>query len=65
MEKTVVAVNKKWYQSKTLWVNVVAIVIVGVQSLAGTSFVPTQIQVAIMAVLNIILRALTKTNITV
>mgnify|MGYP001575109014 FL=1 len=51
---------KSWYLSRTLWVNAIAFVALVVQSL-GTGFViGAEEQVGILAVLNIILRLITK-----
>jgi len=52
--------NKKWYASKTIWVNAIAIVGIIV---AGKEFDP-QIVATVLAVVNFALRALTKENIT-
>ncbi len=48
--------NKKWYKSKTLWINVIAIV--GIVA-TGKEFDAQTVGV-VLAVLNIILRAITK-----
>ena len=51
---------KSWYLSRTLWVNAIAFVALVVQSF-GTGFViGAEEQVGILAVLNIILRLITK-----
>ena len=52
--------SKPWYSSKTLWVNFIAFVALAIQSF-GTGFViGAEEQVGILAVLNIILRLITK-----
>lgn len=52
-------VHKKFYLSKTFWVNILAIIALIIQS--QTSFVLTpETQLSILAVLNVVLRALTK-----
>ena len=56
--------DKKWYKSKTLWVNAIAIIVIGVQYAAGIEAIPAELQTAILAALNVILRSITKTNIT-
>lgn len=56
--------NKKWYQSKTLWVNAIAVVIIGVQYAAGSALIAPELQTAILAAINVILRSITDTNIT-
>ena len=54
---------KPWYASKTLWVNAIAFVALLVQSF-GTGFViGAEEQVGILAVLNLVLRLVTKTGI--
>ena len=52
--------SKPWYTSKTLWVNAIAFVALVVQSF-GTGFViGAEEQVGILAVINILLRIITK-----
>lgn len=55
--------SKPWYTSKTLWVNAIAFVALVIQSF-GTGFVigPEE-QIGILAVINILLRLITKTGI--
>jgi len=51
--------SKKWYLSKTLWVNIIAIA--GLIAQAQLGFVMSgEEQVAILAVINLILRVVTK-----
>jgi hypothetical protein len=47
---------KKWYLSKTLWVNLVAIVAV----IVGDNILTADAQVAILGVVNLILRIVTQ-----
>jgi len=54
--------NKKWYKSKTLWVNSIAICVIAVQYMAGVELIPAELQTAILAGLNVILRSITKEN---
>ena len=55
--------SKPFWQSKTLWVNALAFVALLVQSL-GTGFViGAEEQLGILAVINLILRLVTKTGI--
>lgn len=57
-EKTVVV--KKWYESKTMWVNAVMLVAVLVQQLSPNTFiVSTEEQTAFVIIVNMILRGLT------
>ena len=50
---------KKWYTSKTIWVNVVAAISLFASSQFGYTL-STETQAGIIAVLNIILRIITK-----
>ena len=45
---------KKWYKSKTLWTNIIAILVVFGLELSGEEMT------AVLAVINLILRAVTK-----
>lgn len=60
-------ISKKWYLSKTLWANVISIIILTIQNGTGTQIlnVPMAAQATIIAILNIILRTITNSNITV
>ena len=52
---------KSWYKSKTMWVNAIAVVGIVLQQLLGESFVIDQsAQIGILAVVNLVLRAITK-----
>ena len=57
-------VNKKWYVSKTVWVNVVATIGIIAQAATGKIVISPEVQVAIISVINLALRAITKENIT-
>ena len=54
--------KKPFWQSKTLWVNIIAIVVIVVDELAGLNILSTELQVSILAAANIILRLLTNTS---
>ena len=55
--------SKPWYTSKTLWVNAIAFAALLVQSF-GTGFViDAEHQIGILAVINLVLRLVTKTGI--
>lgn len=55
--------NKPWYTSKTLWVNAIAFAALLVQSF-GTGFViDAEHQIGILAVINLVLRLVTKVGI--
>ena len=51
---------KKWYHSKTLWVNAIAAVAGIVQVITGNAWLDVEAQVAILGVINLILRIVTK-----
>lgn len=51
--------TKKWYLSKTLWVNAIAIVALVLQAQFGF-VIGGEEQLAILAVVNLVLRAVTK-----
>ena len=50
---------KKWYQSKTLILNILAILAFVVQTLEGQAWFPPLYQVLILGVLNMIVRMIT------
>ena len=50
---------KKFYQSKTFWVNVIAIAAILAQTQTGF-VIGAESQAAILAVINLVLRAVTK-----
>ena len=54
--------SKKWYQSKTLWANVVAGVAGLIQSMTGTAWIDPEAQIGILALVNVVLRIITKTS---
>jgi len=49
---------KVWYKSKTLWTNIIALIALLVQAQYGFIILPEE-QIAILAVINLILRGLT------
>ena len=54
---------KRWYTSKTIWVNLIAIASVVLFNLTGTSMEAEEqaaLATGILAVVNIVLRAVTK-----
>jgi hypothetical protein len=57
--------NKKWYMSKTLWVNFLSFVAIGIQVITGNDVFSPEYQAMALAVINAILRAVTSTNLTV
>ena len=54
--------NKKWYMSKTLWVNTIAGIAGLVQAITGTAIMNPEAQVGILALVNMVLRLITKTG---
>ncbi|MFA6867620.1 MAG: hypothetical protein WCR54_08935 [Clostridia bacterium] len=62
--KTVeVVVNKKWYVSKTIYVNAIMLAGVMAQQIAGKDIITPELQVVILSVINLFLRSVTKENI--
>jgi len=57
-------ISKKWYFSKTLWLNILASAIAIVQALQGQPWINPEIQIFILAILNAILRLITNQAIT-
>jgi len=55
---------KNWWMSKTVWLNILATLVVIVQALQGQAWINPEIQVFILAVLNALVRLLTNTAIT-
>jgi len=55
--------GKAWYESKTLWVNLIGVVAIVVQSTWGYVIGP-EVQVALLSLINIILRLVTHKPIT-
>ena len=51
---------KKWYRSKTLWVNSLALVGIVWQIATGRDDLGIELQASILAAINVILRAVTK-----
>ncbi len=54
---------KKWWTSKTLWLNILATIIVIVQAMQGQPWIEPEYQVFILAVLNGLVRLITNTAI--
>ena len=63
--KTVeVVVSKKWYLSKTIYVNAIILVGVMAQQIADKAIITSELQVVVLSVINLILRSITNENIT-
>ena len=54
--------NKKWFHSRTLWIN--ALSLIGVALLEFTGFNPlnTEFTASVLVIVNMVLRAVTKTG---
>jgi hypothetical protein len=55
---------KKWWKSKTLWLNALAMIIGIVQLASQNAWLNPELQVLILAILNAILRFITNTGVT-
>ena len=55
--------SKPWYTSKTLWVNAIAFAALLVQSFGSGFIINAEAQLGILAVINLLLRLVTKTEI--
>ena len=53
--------SKSWYQSKTLWANITTIVGAASAYFTGAADLPVTLAVVVPAVMNIVLRLVTKT----
>lgn len=56
--------EKKWYLSKTFWVNIIAIIALIGQSYLGEQFLPAEEQAIILGAVNLVLRFVTKEKLT-
>jgi hypothetical protein len=52
--------SKKWWTSRTLWANTLAVIAGIVQGATGQAWINAEIQVGILALVNMILRVVTK-----
>jgi hypothetical protein len=55
--------NKKWYESKTIWVNGVATAAIIIQVITNKDVIPAEQQAIILSLINLALRAITKDKI--
>ncbi len=55
--------TKKWYMSKTMWTNGLAGLAGIFQGITGEAWMNPEAQVGILALINLVLRAVTKTGI--
>jgi hypothetical protein len=51
---------KKWYLSKTLWINIIAFIAFFIQVQFGKDLIPPEVQASLLAVINLILRMITR-----
>lgn len=56
--------SKPWYASKTLWVNALALVGMIVQGITGAEVLDAEAQGGILALVNLVLRLVTKSAVT-
>lgn len=56
--------EKQWYLSRTLWVNAVAGVAVVIQVITGTAIVDPEAQSAIIVIVNMLMRVITRSGLT-
>lgn len=56
--------EKNWYDSKTLWVNTLLLLAMITQQVTGKDILTPEIQAAVIALINVILRMVTKDKIT-
>lgn len=54
--------SKKWYWSKTLWINLISLAAFGLQSKTGYVMAP-EIQLELLGIINVLLRFITKDKI--
>jgi hypothetical protein len=51
--------DKKWWTSKTMWVNVISLIAIVGQGLTGKELIPLEAQGSILAGINMVLRMVT------
>ena len=56
--------SKAWYTSKTLWVNLIAVIAIAAQGISGHEVINAELQASILAAINMILRFVTKSQVT-
>lgn len=54
--------TKKWYRSKTLWTNAFAGLAGLIQAMTGTAWINPEAQVGLLAIVNLVLRVVTKSG---
>ena len=53
---------KKWYQSKTMWVNGLAAIAVLIQAITGVAWLDAELQASLIVIVNVVLRLVTKSG---
>lgn len=51
---------KKWFESKTLWVNLIALVAIVIQGITGKEYLSAESQGVLLTIINMLLRFVTK-----
>jgi len=54
--------TKRWFHSKTLWVNFLAAVAILIQVTTGNDWMDVEVQAAIVVIANVLLRVCTNTG---
>jgi hypothetical protein len=54
---------KKWYTSKTLWVNFISLLAMVIHGITGVEWLSIEVQATLLSVINILLRVVTKEEI--
>jgi hypothetical protein len=52
--------EKKWWTSKTLWVNAISVIAIIAQGISGREIIPLETQGSVLGGINIALRMITK-----
>lgn len=55
--------NKKWWTSKTLWVNALALAAMIAQGVAGHEIISVEYQAMALSAINFVLRLITKSSV--
>ena len=54
--------TKRWFHSRTLWLNFLAAIAVLIQVITGTDWLDAEVQASIIVIANVILRLLTSSG---
>lgn len=55
--------DKKWYYSKTVWVNIISLIVVIINEKTKLNIITPEIEVYLLAFINLILRTISHENI--